>query len=117
MGDSADGYPGIPGWGAKSAAAVLARWGSLDDLPARASAWDVPGLRGAVTLAAALAERGTEVELYRTLARLRLDAALPQVSVDELRWDGADRAAWEGLCDELGLARLRGRPHRWRQSA
>jgi 5'-3' exonuclease len=116
VGDSADGYPGIPGWGAKSAAAVLARWGSLDDLPPRASAWDVPGLRGAVTLAAALAERGTEVELYRTLARLRLDAPVPQESVDELRWEGADRAAWEGLCDELGLARLRGRPHRWRQS-
>ncbi len=117
VGDAADGYPGIPGWGSKSAAAVLARWGSLDDLPPRASAWDMPGLRGAVTLAAALAERREELELYRTLARLRLDADLPQRSVDELRWDGADRVAWEALCDELGLDRLRGRPHRWKASA
>ena len=117
VGDSADGYPGIPGWGSKSAGAVLARWGSLDEIPTRASAWDVPGLRGAVTLAAALAERREEVELYRTLARLRLDAPLPETSVDELRWDGADRDAWESLCDELGLARLRARPHRWKASA
>jgi 5'-3' exonuclease len=114
VGDTSDGYPGMPGWGSKSAAAVLARWGSLDDLPPRASAWDVPGLRGAVTLAASIAERREELELYRTLARLRLDADLPQRSVDELRWEGADRAAWEALCDELGLARLRGRPHRWK---
>jgi 5'-3' exonuclease len=114
VGDTSDGYPGMPGWGSKSAAAVLARWGSLDDLPPRASAWDVPGLRGAVTLAASIAERREELELYRTLARLRLDADLPQRSVDELRWEGADRAAWESVCDELGLARLRGRPHRWK---
>ena len=117
VGDSADGYPGIPGWGSKSAAAVLARWGSLDDVPPRPSAWDVPGLRSAVTLAAALAERRTEVELYRTLARLRLDAPLPERSVEELRWEGADRPAWEALCDELGLVRLRDRPHRWKVSA
>jgi 5'-3' exonuclease len=117
VGDSSDGYPGMPGWGSKSAAAVLARWGSIDDLPPRASAWDVPGLRGAVTLAASIAERREELELYRTLARLRLDADLPQRSVDELRWDGADRVAWEAFCDELGLARLRDRPHRWKAGA
>ncbi len=117
VGDSADGYPGIPGWGSKSAGAVLARWGSIDRIPARASAWDVPGLRGAVGLAAALNERRDEVELYRTLARLRLDAPLPQASAEELRWQGTDRAAWEALCDELGLARLRGRPHRWTTTA
>jgi 5'-3' exonuclease len=117
VGDSADGYPGIPGWGSKSAAVVLARWGSIDDIPAKASAWDLAGLRGAVALAAALAERREEVELYRTLARLRLDAPLAQTSVEELRWDGADRTAWEALCDELGLARLRARPHRWKKIA
>jgi 5'-3' exonuclease len=113
VGDAADGYPGIPGWGAKSAAAVLARWGSLDRIPARASAWDIPGLRGAVPLAAALAERRDEVKLYRSLARLRLDAPLAERTVAELAWRGADRPAWEALCDELGLARLRSRPHRW----
>ena len=117
VGDAADGYPGMPGWGSKSAATVLARWGSLDAIPARPSAWDVPGLRGAVTLGAVLADRRAELELYRTLARLRLDAPLPERSVDELRWDGADRPAWEALCDELGLARQRGRPHRWKALA
>jgi 5'-3' exonuclease len=114
VGDAADGYPGIPGWGARSAAAVLARWGSIDRIPTRASAWDVSGLRGAVTLAAVLNERRAEVELYRTLARLRIDAPIPQGSADELRWEGADRPAWEAFCDEFGLLRLRDRPHRWR---
>jgi 5'-3' exonuclease len=117
VGDAADGYPGIPGWGAKSAATVLARWGSIDAIPRRPSAWDVPGLRSTVTLAAALAERQKEVGLYRTLARLRLDAPLPERSVEKLKWQGADRAAWEALCDELGLERLRARPHRWKATA
>ncbi len=115
VGDSADGYPGLQGWGSKSAAAVLARYGSLDDIPDRASSWDVPGgVRGAVTLAAVLAERRDEALGYRTLARLRLDADIPQRTPEELRWRGADRAAWEAFCDELGLDRLRARPHRWR---
>jgi hypothetical protein len=54
--------------------------------------------------------------LYRDLARLRTTAdgvPIPQQDVDELEWRGADRAAWEAFCDEWGLARLRGRPHRW----
>jgi 5'-3' exonuclease len=115
VGDSADGYPGLQGWGSKSAAAVLARYGSLDDIPDRASGWDVPaGVRGAVTLAAVLAERREEALGYRTLARLRLDAEIPQRSPEELRWLGADKVAWEAFCDELGLDRLRARPHRWR---
>jgi 5'-3' exonuclease len=114
VGDAADGYPGLPGWGSKSAAAVLARYGSLEAIPARASAWDVPGgVRGAVALAAVLAERRDEVLLYRHLARLRLDAEIPQHEPAELLWAGADREAWERLCDDLGLVRLRSRPHRW----
>jgi 5'-3' exonuclease len=115
VGDAADGYPGLQGWGSKSAAAVLARYGSLEAIPAKASAWDVPGgVRGAVGLAAVLAEGREEVLLFRHLARLRLDADIPQADPDELRWRGADRPAWEALCDELGLDRLRARPHRWR---
>jgi 5'-3' exonuclease len=113
VGDAADGYPGLQGWGAKSAAAVLARYGSLEAIPERASSWDVPGLRGAVVLAAVLAERRDEALFYRSLARLRLDAPLPQRDPDDLRWRGADRPAWEAFCDELGLDRLRDRPHRW----
>ena len=76
--------------------------------------WDVPGgVRGAVGLAAVLADRREEVELYRTLARLRLDADIPQLDPEELRWQGAIRSDWEQLCDELGMDRLRARPHRW----
>ena len=117
VGDAADGYPGLQGWGSKSAAAVLARYGSLEAIPERASAWDVPGgVRGAVGLATVLAERRDEVLLYRHLARLRDDAEIPQRDPDELRWGGADRTAWDGLCDELGLERLRARPHRWREA-
>ena len=71
VGDSSDGYPGLPGWGAKSAAAVLARYGSLEAIPAKASAWDVKSLRGSPVLAATLRERWEEVLLYRSLARLR----------------------------------------------
>ena len=116
VGDSSDGYPGLPGWGAKSAAAVLARYGSLEDIPAKASAWDVKSLRGAPLLAATLRERWDEVLLYRSLARLRTaddGVEIPQERVDELRWRGSPRAGWEAFCDEWGLARLRSRPHRW----
>jgi 5'-3' exonuclease len=113
VGDTADGYPGLQGWGSKSAAAVLARYGTLEDIPERASGWDVPGLRGGVLLAAVLAERRDEALFYRSLARLRLDAPLPQRDPEELLWQGADRTGWEAFCDELGLDRLRDRPHRW----
>jgi 5'-3' exonuclease len=112
VGDSADGYPGLPGWGARSAAAVLSRYGSLDEIPPLASEWDVP-VRGAPRLAAVLRERREEALLYRTLARLRTDAPLPQLDPGELRWRGADRAAFPELCEELGLPRLAARPHRW----
>ena len=71
VGDCSDGYPGLPGWGAKSAAAVLRRYGHLEMIPRRGSEWDVPSLRGAVTLAATLAEHWDEALLYRSLARLR----------------------------------------------
>ena len=112
VGDSSDGYPGLPGWGAKSAAAVLRRYGSIDDIPARASAWDVK-VPGAVRLAAVLAEQRDDALLYRTLARLRLDTPIPQGSAADLEWRGVPRAAWEAFCDRLGLERLRARPHRW----
>jgi 5'-3' exonuclease len=113
VGDSSDGYPGLPGWGAKSAAAVLRRYGSIDDIPARASAWDVR-VPGAVRLAAVLQEHQDDALLYRTLARLRLDTPIPQRSAADLEWHGAPRATWEAFCDRWGLERLRARPHRWR---
>ena len=117
VGDSSDGYPGLPGFGAKSAAALLARYRHLEAVPIRGSAWDVPGLRSALILAQTLVERLGEAMLYRDLARLRTAAdgvPIPERAPDELAWRGADRTAWEALCDELGLDRLRARPHLWR---
>jgi len=116
VGDAADGFPGLPGWGDKTAAAVLARYGHFEDIPERGSDWDVPGLRNPVGLAATLRDRMAEALLYRDLARLRTTAdgvPIPQATVDELRWRGADRARWTAFCDEWGLDRLRTRPHRW----
>jgi 5'-3' exonuclease len=113
VGDSSDGYPGLPGWGAKSAAAVLRRYESIDAIPALGSTWDVPGLSGAVRLAAVLAEQREAALLYRTLARLRLDTPIPEKTVAELEWQGAPRDRWEAFCDAWGLDRLRSRPHRW----
>jgi 5'-3' exonuclease len=113
VGDASDGYPGLPGWGAKSAAAVLRRYGSIDDIPPRASDWDVRGVSGAVRLAAVLVEQRADALLYRHLARLRLDTPIPQERAEELEWRGAPRATWEAFCDRWGLDRLRPRPHRW----
>jgi 5'-3' exonuclease len=116
VGDASDGFPGLPGWGDKSASAVLARYGHLEAIPANGSDWDVPGLRNPVGLAATLRDRMDEAFLYRDLARLRTTedgVPIPQADVDELRWEGADRARWEAFCDEWGLPRLRARPPRW----
>ncbi|HUG29105.1 MAG TPA: 5'-3' exonuclease H3TH domain-containing protein [Candidatus Limnocylindria bacterium] len=116
VGDSSDGFPGLPGWGAKSAAAVLARYGSLEAIPPKASAWDVKSLRGAPILARTLRDRWDEVQLYRSLARLRTSedgVEIPEKTVDELRWRGTPRAAWEAFCDRWGLDGRRSRPHRW----
>jgi 5'-3' exonuclease len=100
VGDSADGYPGLPRWGAKSASAVLARWGHIDRIPDQARDWGVV-VRGAEGLAASLRERREESRLYRTLATLRSDAPLGE-SIDDLRWRGPRRDALGRLCAEIG---------------
>jgi 5'-3' exonuclease len=86
VGDAADGYPGLRGWGAKSAAAVLARYGHLEAIPADARDWHV-NAANAATLAATLVRDRDLVFLFRDLARLRDDIPLFE-SVDELRWTG-----------------------------
>ena len=115
VGDAADGYPGLPGWGAKSAALVLERFGSLEAIPASSAGWNLP-VRSANVLAATLREQMPDVLLYRTLARLRTDAPIPQTDPDQLRWRGTPRAGWQAFCDETGLDRLRSRPHRWAEA-
>jgi len=86
VGDSADGFPGIPGFGAKTAAAVLARYGRIEDIPADGETWDV-GVRGAPRLAATLAERMEDALLFRRLATLSREAPV-SASVDALEWTG-----------------------------
>src|SRR6516225_10534524 len=81
VGDSADGYPGLPGWGAKSAASVLSRYGHLENIPERAGQWDVPGLRNAAVLAKTLAEERELAVLFRRIATTELD--VPVGTVDE----------------------------------
>ena len=112
VGDSADGYPGLPGWGARSSAAVLKRFGHLEAIPLDSGEWHVD-VRSAGALAATLRERWPDAQLYRDLARLRTDVPLPQRDPQELLWQGARRRAWAVLCAELGAATLATRPHRW----
>jgi len=86
VGDSADGYPGIKGWGAKSASAILAHYRNLEGIPRDYALWNVP-VRSAPRLAESLFEAWDEALLFRTLATLRTDVPLFD-SVDELLWKG-----------------------------
>jgi 5'-3' exonuclease len=94
VGDSADGYPGLPGWGARSAATVLARYQHLERIPKLAMEWDV-SVRGALRLATTLAEQRERALLFRELATLRADAPIG-IDVNALRWTGprAELAVW-----------------------
>jgi 5'-3' exonuclease len=86
VGDSADGFPGLPGWGAKSAATVLARWGHVEDIPANPADWEVT-VRGAAKLSAALVDGFADALLFKRLATLRVEPSL-LADVDQLRWTG-----------------------------
>ncbi len=109
VGDAADGFPGIRGWGAKSASAVLARYEHLEAIPADPAVWDVP-VRGAARLSAALEAGRPQAVLFRTLATLRDDAPVCR-SVDELRWTGP-RPEFESLAAALGVPQLWDRARR-----
>jgi 5'-3' exonuclease len=104
VGDSADGYPGLPGWGAKSAAAVLARYEHLEQIPKLAPEWEV-SVRGALRLASTLAEQRDHSLLFRELATLRADAPIA-TDVDALRWRGPhpDFPAWSHRLGAPSLA-------------
>lgn len=100
VGDTADGIPGIPRWGAKSAAKVLAVYEHIEDIPDDPSKWTVK-VRGVATLAANLAAQRADAMLYKNLATLRTDAPIA-LELDALEWRGADREALSSLCAELG---------------
>jgi 5'-3' exonuclease len=111
VGDSADGYPGIPGWGAKSASAVLSKFRHLEKIPKDSSKWGLSPGR-AKSLAESLTARHQEALLYRQLATLRYDVPITEKLAD-LKWRGA-RPGLRDLCQELGDERIPARIPRWR---
>ncbi len=111
VGDSADGFPGLPGWGAKSAAIVLAHYGSITTIPADAADWD-PAVRGARMdkLAAVLHENMELALLFRDLATLRTEAPIAAAPAD-LHWAGP-RPDFAATCELLGSPALLQRAQR-----
>jgi 5'-3' exonuclease len=114
VGDSADGIPGIRGFGEKTAAAVLARHLRIEAIPDDPRLWDVE-VRGRERLAAALRERRGDALLYKRLATLRGDAPLAEGLAD-LEWRGAPRRELEGLLARIGAPELAERVPRWRDA-
>ena len=104
VGDTADGIPGIKGWGAKSTATVLAHYGHIEAIPDDPASWAVSP-RGAKRLAENLAAGRKDAALYKQLAILRTDVPLAE-DLDGIRWRGADREALERFCAKIGDERL-----------
>ncbi|HEX5097122.1 MAG TPA: 5'-3' exonuclease H3TH domain-containing protein [Acidimicrobiia bacterium] len=102
VGDSADGFPGLPGWGAKSAATVLDRYGHIEAIPDDAKQWDVT-VRGAEKLANTLATGRAVADRFKVLATLVLDA--PVGTVDDWEWRGPtpELKAWAERFDSPAL--------------
>ncbi len=112
VGDDADGIPGVPRWGGKSASALLACYGHLEAIPDQETQWTVV-VRGAAGLAKSLREHREEAALYRRLATLRTDVPLAE-KIEDLRWCGALRSELTSLCREIGDEPFIERVHRWR---
>jgi 5'-3' exonuclease len=86
VGDAADGFPGLPGWGAKSASTVLAKFESIEAIPASSGDWGLPGLRGAEKLARTLQDQMADALLFKVIATIALD--VPVGVVDDWQWRG-----------------------------
>lgn len=112
VGDTADGIPGIPRWGMKSAAAVLSAHGSIKDIPKFAKDWKT-NVRGADALAESLADEKSQALLYRKLATLRTDAPVRE-SLADLEWKGADREALAAIAEEVKDKELLSRVDKFR---
>jgi 5'-3' exonuclease len=107
VGDSADGIPGIPRWGARSAGLLLRRYVHLEAIPDDERQWDV-GVRGAPALAESLRDRRQEAIFYRCLATLRTDVELAE-GFEDLRWRGVRGGMLGALCEEIGDSEIQGR--------
>ena len=111
MGDAADGIPGIPKWGAKTSAQILAHYGRIEDIPQDAADWVVK-VRRAASAAESLNAHTSEARLYKDLTTLRTNVPM-DASPATLEWNGVNRASFESLCDDLGFGRLASLPHKW----
>jgi 5'-3' exonuclease len=113
-GDTADGIPGLPGFGEKSAAALVGAYQHLERIPDDPRSWTVP-VRGAARLAATLAARRDDALFYRTLATL-VDTVPLSESLEELRFPGVPRGRFAAWCAELGARHLASVPRRWNEA-
>jgi 5'-3' exonuclease len=104
LGDSADGIPGLSGWGAKSTSLVLRRYETIEGIPKNPRDWDIR-IRGLEHLCRTLQENMELALLYRKLATLRLDTHIPE-QLDDLRWPGVPVAKLEDMCRRLGYRDL-----------
>lgn len=102
VGDTADGIPGLDGWGKSSAAKLLSHYGTIANIPDDHARWKV-SVRGADKLAATLRDHREDANLYRVLATLRTDCPIP-CAPDELEWKGVDREKLGAVCEELGVS-------------
>ena len=103
VGDAADGYPGLAGWGAKSAATVLAKYGSITDIPASSGDWGLPGLRGSEKLAVTLRDNLELALLFRRIATIETD--VPVGTVDDWQWNGPT-PGFAAVAERLGAPHL-----------
>lgn len=112
VGDAADGIPGIPRWGPKTASTLLSRFGAIEAIPRDPNFWGVD-LRGREALAESLNARRGDAELYRTLAVLRRDVPLSE-TLEDMEWKGCRREEMSAFCAELGGLDLLDRVPQWR---
>jgi len=114
VGDSADGYPGIPGWGAKSASVVLAHYKHMEKIPNDPGKWQVSSISSgrAASLAESLSQRREEALLYKELAMVREDVPIKE-KLSDLKWQGA-YPQLKKICHEMGDERIAERIPRWR---
>jgi 5'-3' exonuclease len=110
-GDTADGIPGLDGFGEKAAGLLVGAYGTLEAIPDDAAKWSVQP-RGAARLAQTLREQRADAMLYRKLATLEHDVPLPS-ALGDLRFAGVPRAKFLAWCDELGVTTLQSMPKRW----
>jgi 5'-3' exonuclease len=111
-GDTADGIPGLPGFGEKGAGLLVGAYGHIEAIPEHPFQWTVK-VRGALQLAATLAARREDALFYRRLATLVDDVPLAE-SLADLEFRGVPRAPFEAWCDRIGARTLRTAPRRWR---